>query len=235
MRKSQSKWVTLTGLLAVAIIALGVWVAYRGYSDRSPKLVNLISVIEAKTYVYSILPPMAIEERISQGMTPETPAMFPLYKDGDDLFVDPENMKELVHIMAGEIRIFPREEKSHQGYLSRAGENAYSMNSKTGSAEKIGEYIVSSEVLLRKGDEEKRIRWEVRSKSAEWKAIENCEMRSFWYMVQPSPGTTVLDTHNKLVVPMTALEAFYNTTVVFDSENHLLTVQTRSPPNSQEN
>ena len=116
--------------------------------------------------------------------------------------------------------------KSYQGYVTSGTNEVYGMTTSYESTENIGEQLTVFNVRL--GQVEKRaeliVRWNYNPKTGEYKALENCEVRSFWIQTNPSPGETVISSEDFLVVDLKTLQEFYGNAFEYDAEGKVLYV-----------
>lgn len=134
-----------------------------------------------------------------------------LYKD-NGLFVDPNNMKDLVNVFADNLIYYNLKEKSVDGYITFDSLEVYKLNVKTQSTERIGEQLMIYIVELNQTNKSMSISWSYNNKTSEYKALKNCELHSFYSQSSPYPGTTVTSSIDCIVIPLDKIASFYNRT-----------------------
>lgn len=211
----------ITRMLVVFVIVglgLGIFTALRGcMADLSPDVVNLAVKKEGKTYVYSNMGKFIIESQIKQKQSPTYSASTFLYKD-DGLFVEPGSAKDLVNVFSNNLCYYDFKEKSFDGYVTYDSLEVFKNDNTTQSTEKIGEQIIIYTVKFLNGDKSMLIKWSYNTKTAEFKAIKNCELRSFYSQSSPYPGNTVTSSYDHLVIPLDKIAVFYNRKYTYDEE-----------------
>jgi hypothetical protein len=207
------------------LLGFGIFTGIRRCtSDLSPDVVNLAVKKGGKTYVYSNMGKFIVETQIKQKQSPTYSASTFLYKD-DGLFVDPNSIKDLVHVFANNLLYFDLKEKSFDGYVTYDSLEVYVNETKTQSGLNIGEQLIVYTTTLKNGNKSMIISWSYNSKTLEYKPIKNCESHSFYSQSSPYPGKTVTSSSDYIVIPLDKIAAFYKRKYTYDEEQKVLFVR----------
>lgn len=214
-----------TGVFLAVAIGGAVFFMIRGCEGNvSPDVANLALKSDGKTYVYSQLSSTIVKKTITENQSPSAMAFVQIYKDGDKYFVAPNVMREVVDLFSGNYQKHVYKEKSYEGYVTSGTNEVFGISTSYESTDKIGEQLTVYSVRL--GQVEKRaeliIRWSFNSKTGEYKALENCIVKSFWIQTNPSPGETVISSKDFLVVSIATLQEFYGDSFEYDAEGKVL-------------
>lgn len=214
------------GLFLTIFIGGSMLLLFRGCSENiSPEAANVALNTNGKTYLYSVMGDFIVQNSIEKGESPALAPSLEVYKNNDDFYVAPIRMKALADVMAGDTKLYEYKEPSYDGYAVSNEKVGFEMSTKVKTTETIGEQITAFTATLRNADgEEMRIEWEMNPSTAEYKAISNCEVKSFWVQTNPSPGETVISGEDFLVVHIDKLAEFYKCSVTYDPETRLFFV-----------
>lgn len=216
---------TLTGLLVILSLGAGIFFLVRGCAGNiSPDVANLAFKTGEKTYVYSNLGSTLVKMSLDKNESPAAMAFSLVYKDGENYFVEPNNMQAIVDVMSGNIKFFEYQEKNCNGYITSDTGRVYSLEMTYESTEKIGEQLMVYRVNLKNKNKSHQIDWTFNSKTGESEALKNCKVKSFWIQTNPSPGETVVSSRDFLVVDLKELARFYSCSIEYDPETRVLYV-----------
>ncbi|MFN6074821.1 MAG: hypothetical protein ACK46Y_04585 [Fluviicola sp.] len=224
-KEKKSKFMQLIVFIVIVTVGIGVFAGVRGcMADLSPDVVNLAVKKGGKTYVYSNMGKFIVETEIKQKQSPTYSASTFLYKD-DGLFVDPNSIKDLVHVFANNLLYFDLKEASFDGYVTYDSLEVYANETKTKSGLNIGEQLMVHTTTLKNGNKSMKISWSYNSKTFEYKPIKNCESHSFYSRSSPYPGKTVTSSSDYIVIPLDKIAAFYKRKYTYDEEQKVLFVR----------
>jgi hypothetical protein len=224
-KEKKSKFMRLIVFIVIVTVGIGVFAGIRGcMADLSPDVVNLAVKKGGKTYVYSNMGKFIVETQIKQKQSPTYSASTFLYKD-DGLYVDPNTIKDLVHVFANNLLYFDLKETSFDGYVTYDSLEVYKNEYTTKSTSNIGEQLIVYSTTLKNGNKSLLISWSYNSKTMEYKPIKNCETHSFYSQSSPYPGKTVTSSSDYIVIPLDKIAKFYNRKYTFDEEQKVLYVK----------
>lgn len=221
MTSSGKKLVKLIFLTAALV---GIFSFFMFSCETESAVVNLAVKQNGKTYLFSKMGSFIVEESIKNQ---ESPSAFPFIQIFEDegLFVSPQNAEDIANVLGGNVKIHPYPEASYDGYITVEQNSLYSLNVKNKSTAKIGEQIKEYTVTLLNPHNQgvHQIQWEWNPKESEYKAVKNCEVKSFWITTSIQPGETVTAAQEFVMVNLADLTAFYGGySLEFDQEGQLL-------------
>lgn len=166
-----------------------------------------------------------VEASIEKGESPAAAPSLEVYKNNDDFYVSPIRMKALADVMAGDTKLHDYKEPSYDGYVVSLHNVGFDVSTKVKTTETIGEQLTAFTATLKnEAGEEMTVEWELNPSTAEYKAVSNCEVKSFWVQTNPSPGETVISGEDFLVIHINKLAEFYECAVSYDPETRLFFV-----------
>ncbi|GEM_PF-3570390 len=215
-----------TLMIVVASLVIGIFFIVKSCtSNISPDVANLALDKNGSIFLFSPLGNNVVSSSLESGQSPAASAFVRVYKDDDEFYVEPGSMKEIVDVFSNNYILHPYEEKSYEGYVTSSDtSDAFSISTSFESTEKVGEQLTIFSVPLRHDEkrDEMIVRWSFNPKSGVYKARENCEVHSFWFQTNPSPGETVISAEDFLVINLNKLAKFYNKSFRYDADEQVL-------------
>ena len=215
--------------LSVIIFSLGIGVFFmiRGCtSDVSPITANILLKKNGKHFLLTQVSGELTGQLIENGKTPAVTNSTLIYKDGDEVYMNPLTLKPLVAMLRGSYTVYPMKDGSVDGYVSLNKDDGVKEDTEFKSTQKLGEQHQVHQVQLNNGKGKKMwIKWTYNPKESTFYNMKNCEVHGFWTETHPAPGETVWSTTNYLVVPLSTLAVFFDAAVEYDSESELLILQ----------
>lgn len=217
----------ITTIIVLSVIGFGLFFGIKGCSDDiSPDTAGILLETKGKKYLFSPVGSVAVEQSIAEEKSPQAFPNVPIYKDGDDFYVNPTLSKDLVHLMSGSYTLFDFKEKSYDGYVTTEFDDTFLMENSYESTEIAGKQKALNVITLKnKKGEEMEIIWEQDPSTGEYKAIKNCSVRGFWTQTNPSPGETVVSSEDRFVISIKKLARFFGCRYSYDRETKILTVK----------
>lgn len=221
MTSSSKKVIKFIVLIAGVV---GLFSIFMFSCETESAVVNLALKQNGKTYLFSKMGSFIVEESIKKQ---ESPSAFPFIQifEDDGLFVSPQNAEDIANVLGGNFKIHPYPEASYDGYITVERNSLFTIDLKNKSTVKIGEQIQEYTVQLLNphNQEVHEIQWEWNPKAGHFKAIKNCEVKSFWITTSIQPGETVTSSEDFIMVSLADLVAFYGGySLEFDQEGQLL-------------
>lgn len=215
--------------LSIIIFSFGIGVFFmmRGCtSDVSPIMSNLLLEKNGKRYLLTMQATDAVEELVAEGKTPAVSSATFIYKDGDEVYMSPLGLSQLVAVLRASYTIHPMKDGSVDGYLTTDPDTGLTVKNEFKSSQNLGEQHQAFTVTLEnKKGKKKLIRWTFNPKESSYYGMKNCEIHGFWTETRPSPGETVWSTTDYLVVSVSSLAEFFHAKIEFDEESELLIIQ----------
>lgn len=205
---------------------LGIFFMMRGCSsDVSPITSNMLLQQDGKRYLFTMFSTEMVKEIVDNGKTPAAMNSTLIYKDGDEVYMQPQALDKLVAILRGSCTVHSMKDGSVDGYLTADSDQGVKVETEFKSTSKLGEQHQIITVILenRKG-KKMSIRWTFNPKVGEYYGMKNCEVHGFWTETHPAPGETVWSTTDYLVIPVSSLADFFGRSIEFDEENTLLII-----------
>lgn len=161
---------------------------------------------------------------MEEGKTPPAVPITGFVFVGDEYFLNPAGMKDVINILAGNVTVFNFEEASYDGYLceKEKGTKVFDKEYDTRSTETVGKNSDVVTVAIRKeSGKEMKIMWQ---RSPELKAIKNCEIKSVQVNRSIQPGETTITWEDRIVVSVQSLLDFYDNKyrMEYDGENEVV-------------
>ncbi len=226
MRKNSSRRI-ITLMIVLSAIGFGLFFGIKGCTeDISPDQAGIILEVNGKKYLYANSPTSIVKKSIEEGNSPAANPTLKIYKDGDQLFVDPLNAKALIYLMSGEYELSDFKEVSYDGYVTMEAGEAFSFENSYRSTKTIGKQKSHNELTLKnKNGEEMQVIWERDPSTSEVTPIRNCQVRGFWTKTHPAPGETVVSSEDRFVVSLGKLANFFGCKYSYNRETKILTVK----------
>ena len=137
------------GSLVVWGVGLSIFFFSKGCTEDAPAIVNLVLEESGKKYVFSNLGTEAVQASLRRNESPSSMHFLELYVD-DKLYMPPQEVKDLVNLIAGNCKIHEYREKSCDGYVTNGNEEIFNFVVKNEMTENIGEQIVKSKVVIKR-------------------------------------------------------------------------------------
>lgn len=199
--------------LIVLIFALGGFFSIFTFScETEMGVVNLALKKGEKTYLYSLYDTEFLQSILSRDEVPATTSFITVFNE-NGLFVDPNYVSPICEVLSGNYAITESKEPSFDGYLTKNKTNVVSEAiPEFKNTENIGEQILHHHITLKNlsGDREMSIVWDFNPQTGSYKAIENCEEKSFMVTTSVQPGEWVTSSKDFIMVNLQTLVSFYD-------------------------
>ena len=199
--------------------------------DRKP--VTLALTKDGKTYLFNQtgsltdkLNNIELPEDFDKNTIPTVPAItekIRIVEKGDELFIEPSQLENIINLISGNYVILEQVEKSFDGYVSEDEYDIFEKKYGTASTEKIGQMLSTSDIYLSDTAQTKKfhISWE---RSPNQKPIKNCEEMRIWVDKSYKPGTTTVAKETFIMINLSKIVEFYdsNITINYDKKDEVL-------------
>ncbi len=219
--------IAISILLISGIFSLiGISIYKMVNSSTDNRFVNLAIEKNNKTYVYSKLGTIFVESSIKKNESPNLFGFVRLFEKDENLYVSPNELNEIVDLLCGNFILHDYPEKSYDGYVTSGNSSCHRNSFKNQSTQTVGEQVKLNalQITNKSTGEAHNIRWSYNLKKHEYRALENCEEKSFMIRTSVVPGETVWANEDFIVVNLYELANFFGDKVhlEFKEEQQLL-------------
>lgn len=214
-----------TRMLVISVLIAGFCAFFIFSCETENAVVNLALKKDNKTYLFSKMGDFIVESSLEKGESPAAFGFIRLFED-DGLYVAPNDCEEIVDVLAGNYHLYPYQEKSYEGYITSGEKEIFTTSFSNVSTEKIGEQIRESriEIVNPVSAQVLEIVWTYNQKTGESKAVQNCELKSFWITTSVQPGETVTSSEDFIMVDLNELVEFFDngSTLEYNADEEIL-------------
>lgn len=145
--------------------------------SESQKTVNIALTLSGKTYLYSIMNKIVVEQQLQNGEMPTMMNSTVIVEDGKQLFMDAHKIKTISNVLGGNIELLEKQETSFDGYFVEGSSSVFTQQLRNKDSGEIGKIagIVEATLTHPKNGSVYTISWQI---SPELKPIKNCSLQS---------------------------------------------------------
>lgn len=224
--KKRSKIVGWIPFFAIIPLGFGIFFLVKSLlSDSSPQMANIVVKKNGKSYIYSNMGKFIVENAIKNKRSPAVIATTLIYKDEDEIFLDPMNLSNFSSLLSGNCKYYDYKDISVDGYVTQDSMSTNNLKTWIRSTKQIGIQLIENLLVLENGKKKFPIIWSVNSSTGEKTAVKNCEKHAFYVKSNPYPGKTVFSSKDFIVVNLSKIDRYFNLKTNYNSDEKILYIE----------
>lgn len=162
--KKRSKIVGWIPFFAIIPLGFGIFFLVKSLlSDSSPQMANIVVKKNGKSYIYSNMGKFIVENAIKNKRSPAVIATTLIYKDEDEIFLDPMNLSNFSSLLSGNCKYYDYKDISVDGYVTQDSMSTNNLKTWIRSTKQIGIQLIENLLVLENGKKKFPIIWSVNS------------------------------------------------------------------------